>query len=139
MLRTAPCFQSLLPKYFDLELHSCLSAILNVDLDDDSAWAQATLPIEFGGIGVRNTTPLAPSAFLASAAGSDSLTDQICHLGCMAPPTKQLQRLYRSGKWVIVISLQFPLETFTKGPGTSRVHVQATLDGLLDATNDPKD
>ena len=75
LLRTAPCFQSPLLKFFDLELRSCLSAILNVDLVDNSAWTQATLPIGFGGIGVRKTSQLAPSAFLASAAGCVSLTE----------------------------------------------------------------
>ena len=43
LLRTAPCFRFPLLKSFDLELCSCLSAILNVDLVDDSAWTQATL------------------------------------------------------------------------------------------------
>ena len=36
LLRTAPCFLTPLVKSFDLELRSCLSTILNVNLVDDS-------------------------------------------------------------------------------------------------------
>ena len=133
LLRTAPCFQSLLLKSFDLELRSCLSAILNVDLVDNSAWTQATLPIGFGGIGVRNTSQLAPSAFLASAAGCVSLTEQIL------PPRQHgvshpgAEEALQSGEWVIVISLQFPLGTFTKSHGTSHVSKLPLM-----VTTDPK-
>lgn len=77
LLKTLPCFRSLLLKSFDQELLSCLNTILNVDLVDDLAWAQATLPAGFGGIGVHDTTLLAPSTFLASAADCVSLIEQI--------------------------------------------------------------
>ena len=77
LLRTAPCFWFPLLKSFDLELRSCLSTILNVNLVDDLTWTQATLPTGSGGIGVRNTTQLASSAFLASAAGYMTLIEQI--------------------------------------------------------------
>ena len=43
-----------------------------MDLDDDR-WLQASLPVRWGGIGVRGAVLLAPSAFLASAAGSSEL------------------------------------------------------------------
>ena len=47
-------------------LQTGLSAILNVDLNDDQ-WLQASLPVGNGGLGVRGARMLAPSAFLSSA------------------------------------------------------------------------
>ena len=138
LLRTAPCFQSPLLKSFDLELRSCLSSILNVDLVDDLAWTQATLPIGFGGIGVRNTTLLAPSAFLPSAAGCVSRTEQILPSrlhGTSHPAAEEALQ-----EWKVGHSHQPPVS-----PGNihqrswDQPRVQATLDGLLDATNGPKD
>jgi len=40
-------------------------------------WLQASLPARAGGIGIRRAAQLAPSAFLASAAGSSDLVRQI--------------------------------------------------------------
>ena len=45
--------------------------------DDDPAWAQATLPVQMGGLGIRSAVQLAPSAFLASAAASSDLVHHI--------------------------------------------------------------
>ena len=41
------------------------------------AWTQASLPVRAGGLGVRSTTQLAPSAYLSSAAGCAQLVQQI--------------------------------------------------------------
>src|SRR6218665_2066917 len=54
---------------FDELLRAGLERILNASLTDDQ-WTQASLPIRMGGHGVRRVSPLALSAFLASAAGS---------------------------------------------------------------------
>ena len=80
LLRTSPCFSSSCLEEFDQLLRSLLSTVLNVCLDDNSAWLQATLPVSMGGIGVRSVVQLGPSAFLASAAsaaGSSSLITRI--------------------------------------------------------------
>ena len=58
-------------------MSSTLSEVLNISLEDDSSWLQASLPVDYGGIGVRRATQLAPSAFLASAAGSSALISRI--------------------------------------------------------------
>ena len=76
VLRTAPCFYSTILETFDQELRSILSTVLNVSLDNNFTWTQATLPIASGGIGIRSSIQLAPSAFLASAAGSSTLVYQ---------------------------------------------------------------
>ena len=62
---------------FDSQLRSTLASILNIDLTNDLAWLQASLPIRSGGIGVRSTTMLAPSAFLSSAAGCKILVSAL--------------------------------------------------------------
>ena len=73
-MRTVPCFLAHeLRSYVDL-LRSITSRIANVFLSDsDTAWTQASLPVKNGGLGIRSAVRLAPSAFLASAAGSSSL------------------------------------------------------------------
>lgn len=76
-MHTAPCFLSpLLHAFGDIQ-RLALSEITNVCLDDDSVWIQASLPVGMGGIDLRRAAELAPSAFLASAAGSSSLIIQI--------------------------------------------------------------
>ena len=77
ILHTAPCFLSPLLHAFDDIQQSALSEITNVCLGDDNVWIQASLPVGMGGIGLRRAAELAPSAFLASAAGSSSLITQI--------------------------------------------------------------
>ena len=67
VLRTAPCFDSpILPELDSLQ-KSLLEDICNVHLSDE-AWAQASLPVRAGGLGIRRFTKLATPAFLASAA-----------------------------------------------------------------------
>ena len=71
ILRTAPCFQSPLLTSFDDLQRRLLESICNVPLTN-SNWMQTSLPITFGGIGIRSAALLAPSAYLASAAGCSS-------------------------------------------------------------------
>ena len=77
VLRSAPCFYSTLLESFDCELRSTLSDVLNISFEMESTWLQASLPVKFGGIGVRSVVMLAPSAFLASAAGTSRLINRI--------------------------------------------------------------
>jgi len=62
--------------HFDDLLKSGLSVVINCDLSD-LRWLQACLPVRDGGLGIRRAAPLARSAFLASAAGSLNLQDEI--------------------------------------------------------------
>ena len=75
-LRTAKCSGRPALRQFDEILRDGLSAILNISLTDDQ-WIQASLPVRSGGMGIRSATMLAPSAFLASAAGTSDLQDSI--------------------------------------------------------------
>jgi hypothetical protein len=58
----------ILPLY-DAVIRDSLSVSLNVELDENR-WRQASLPVRWGGLGVRGVVLLAPSAYLASAAST---------------------------------------------------------------------
>jgi len=66
---------------FDELLRTALSYLTNCDLSDTD-WNQASLPVRDGGLGVRRVTMLALPAFLASAASTLCLQEEIlfdCH------------------------------------------------------------
>lgn len=75
-IRAAPCSGHAALLKFDELLRECVSTITNTDLTDVQ-WLQASLPVKNGGLGVRRVSSLAPSAFLASAAGTRDLQDAI--------------------------------------------------------------
>ena len=60
----------------DDTLKQVLSSIINIQFDNHS-WTQATLPIRFGGLGVRKISSVCLPAFLSSAHSSKSLVNQI--------------------------------------------------------------
>jgi len=76
LLRTAPCLDRTELIDYDLQLRTSLSNTLNIDLSDDR-WQQASLPVRWGGLGVRGAVMLAPSAYLASAAGTTQLVSRL--------------------------------------------------------------
>ena len=88
LLRTSPCFRSHKLMEFDNIPHSITSEVLNVNLVSESAWLQASLPVSEGGLGIRSAAQLAPSAFLASAAGCAALSKDILpiRLHCVPSP-----------------------------------------------------
>ena len=75
-LRSTDCAGHPSLQAFDDLLRGCLVQALNVSLDD-TQWDQAALPIKWGGLGIRRTVQLAPSAYLASAAASVQLVSAI--------------------------------------------------------------
>ena len=68
---------NLLHNHDAILLRSTLSDVLNISFEMESTWLQVSLPVKFGGIRVRSVVMLAPSAFLASAAGTSSLINCI--------------------------------------------------------------
>jgi len=90
LLLTAPCFSSQELGRFDEVIRTALSSPLNLDLSA-TVWSQACLPVRWGGLGVRSAHQLAPSAFLASAAGAATLltegrsgSEVVCPFGTSA-------------------------------------------------------
>ena len=91
ILRTSPAFQSSLLLAWDSLLLSTFSEITNISFNlEDQAWIQATLPVRYGGLGIRRASFLAPSAFLASAVGASSLMQEILppHMSQFSYPEK---------------------------------------------------
>ena len=76
ILRTAPCTGSNELIVFDEVVKSTLSKALNIVMDD-LTWSQASLPVRWGGLGIRSAVSLAPSTYLASAAGATILLSEI--------------------------------------------------------------
>ena len=92
LLRTAPCFRSPKLALFDESLRRILSSVCNIPFSvEECLWTQASLPVKFGGLGIRSTIHLAPSAFLASVAGSSDLVNRIVRPGsvsCSSPESE---------------------------------------------------
>jgi Reverse transcriptase (RNA-dependent DNA polymerase) len=84
-LRTAPCFIGSGVVSFDMVVRAALSRSLNLAIDD-SAWEQASLPVRWGGLGVRSAAALSTSAFLASRAASQELLQIILPSEFLAQP-----------------------------------------------------
>ena len=70
LLRTAPCFLSHELRLYDHILFNTIMAITNTCLDS-TALSQASLPVRWGGIGIRSACVLAPSAFISSLRSSE--------------------------------------------------------------------
>ena len=76
--RTSPCSTSYDLILYDDLLKTLSSRILNISFrNNESTWTQATLAVGSGGLGIRSAVQLAPSAFIASAAASFDLIQQI--------------------------------------------------------------
>jgi len=78
LLRCAPCNNHPLLEKFDSLLKSALSLITNSCVSE-TQWLQASLPIKDGGLGIRRVVSLALPSFLASAASTTTLQENILH------------------------------------------------------------
>ena len=120
---------------YDELLRSILSSQCNICLNDESTWRQASFPVRDGRIGIRRAVQLAPSAFLASAAGSSDLVYQIF------PP-----HLKDASNPVVESTLTTWLHSHDEPPpsNTASHHqkawdapcIRATYDTLLDESSD---
>jgi hypothetical protein len=73
LLRTTPFWKfSNYVNSIDSSLKSCLERILNLRLTD-LQWRQSTLPIRFGGLGIRRISDICLPAFLSSINGVKKL------------------------------------------------------------------
>ena len=100
ILRTAPCFLSPSLDRFDGLQRSQIESICNIQRSDAS-WLQPSLPINNRGLGIRSPAMLAPSAYLASAAGSAPISQAILPSSVTPSlPSIQAQALVKWEKWV---------------------------------------
>ena len=84
LMRSSPAFDSSEPTPLSEGIRELLSAILNIQLEDE-AWAQASLPVRWGGLGVRDVIHLAETSFLSSLAATappvERILPQTAHSG----------------------------------------------------------
>ena len=77
LLRSSPAYlQPSKLQSIDLMVRSTLTTCTNVQLSDQ-AWAQASLPLRHGGLGVRKVADLALPCYIASLHATRDLTQQI--------------------------------------------------------------
>lgn len=69
LLRASTAFRVDLQQYVD-KCRECFSSLFNLNFQDDNLWKQASLPVKYGGLGLRDFSVLAPSCFLSSMAAS---------------------------------------------------------------------
>ncbi len=96
LLRCSVCSVMALEDY-DNALRKALVEVLNFELPDDR-WAQASLPVKFGGIGVRKGLILAPSAFLASVSATSQLVQGLLP-SRFSSSRSSSQRLHMERQW----------------------------------------
>ena len=77
LLRSAPTFRQvkLLKEYDDL-IRDSMKEITNVDFSDN-AWSQASLPVRFGGLGIRKAMDVALPCYISSALTATPLVEAI--------------------------------------------------------------
>ena len=100
MLRSAPVYldQVGLDK-IDETLRATAASITNVDMSDQ-AWQQASLPVRFGGLGLRKAASLALPCYISSVERSRDLVDKILPGTCafsvdpLAQAEAQLASIY---------------------------------------------
>jgi len=85
LLRCSPSVDNPGLETFHSLLRSALTRIANTDILD-SLWLQASLPINDGGLGIRQVRSLALPAYLASAASTSDLQSQILSVTSCASP-----------------------------------------------------
>ena len=90
LLRTSPAFASPRCQELAATIREILSNILNIRMTDVS-WCQASLPVRWGGVGVRDLVSLAPSAFLGSIHATEALVRSILPAPLALEPDVQVQ------------------------------------------------
>ena len=136
VLRTSPCAGHPTLSHCDDLLRKALSVVVNVQLSDDQ-WLQANLPVCLGGLGIRNLSMLAPSAFLSSAAATLDLQDSIL-VRCSVSACSDIGRCL--SVWSSLSSSDYPL-----GPASHKQRnwdqkvCQTLFSSLLNRQVDPVD
>uniref|UniRef100_A0A1X7SSY7 Reverse transcriptase domain-containing protein n=1 Tax=Amphimedon queenslandica TaxID=400682 RepID=A0A1X7SSY7_AMPQE len=132
LLRTSPAFLSPLLHEYDSSICSLLSSLLNVNLDyNTTAWAQASLPVRMGGLGIRRAVQLAPSCFLSSAAASRDLVDRILPAHLSQTPLLYVDQAYAAWSSAYPSLNPPPADVRSVQKAWDSLVAQATFDSLL--------
>ena len=122
-MRCSPCTNHPSLEAYDILLRKGISVIANLDLSDVH-WLQASLPVKEGGLGVRRVTSLAPSAFLASAAGTAALQQQLLLRSTFATADAAVSLV--SNVWFSAHNRSCCLQTISVGQASDYCRTTAT-------------
>ena len=135
-LRSSPCAGHPELENFDKLLRGCVEFITNSDLTE-LQWIQATLPVRNGGLGVRRVSSLAPSAFLASAAGTRDLQALILSK-CQCPADAHITSVM--SVWTSRLgSVSSAVHDSSKQHSWDQPGVEADISALKSALTDTRD
>ena len=98
-IRSSLSFLSPSLQRYDETLRSIVSDITNINLDE-TVWTQASLSVNLGGLDIRSSVQLAPSAFLASAAANSDLTHRMlppCFQSTKLPYVEEATKVWSTG------------------------------------------
>jgi len=135
LLRCSPAAGHPALDVFDQTLRSALCWLTNSTLTD-AQWLQASQPIRDGGLGVRRVSTLALSAFLASAAGTQSLQEAIL-FQCQSQPDALVQSLTAS--WNSSFGLEPIGLSAGKQSAWDRPGIKLVNDQLMASLNDERE
>ena len=134
LLRTAPLYQrpdSL--SAIDQVVRDTATKVTNVELDA-SSWRQASLPIRYGGLGLRSINSLALPCYISSLTKSQPLVQSIIK----QPPSSKSSHLLQAEAHYIRVhpSATLPLaEAATRQRSWDEQACQAELNNLLSSAN----
>ena len=137
ILRTAPCFKSDKLNMYDVILRRALESILNVELKEN-CWIQATLPVKFGGLGLRSAVQLAPSAYLALAASTTDLANRLLPSHCRDTADPYLSDALICWRLQVDPETQIPLDDSKQRNWDSLCQINSA-DNLLQSSMDSAD
>ncbi|XP_029654224.1 uncharacterized protein LOC115227578 [Octopus sinensis] len=131
-LRCAPCFQrGDLLSDLDNILRLGTSSLCNLAFDDPG-WTQASLPVRWGGLGLRSYSDLALPAFLSAHHASRTLSDIVLR----NLPERKLSEVYSAarGRWEARFGSKLPNSQSVQRQW-DEISCQAIFEGLLPVSN----
>lgn len=80
LLRCSPLWKfTALLQDLDMQLKSALEKIINVQLSE-TQWIQSSLPVNFGGLGIRSFSDISLPAFISSAYGVQDIVSTLTYI-----------------------------------------------------------
>ena len=128
-----------LKKFFLKKIREILSHVTNNHLESDSsAWEQATLPVGLGGLGIRSTVDVAPSAYLASIHSAAQLIEAILPESHQTIPTPHVDEA--KARWSAGHESEAPEDTAAcLQRAWDSVRIMSTSQRLLDNAMDEEE
>ena len=137
-IRTCPpaLIQEALGSFDDL-IRETLTEIAGGPLPEWT-WRKASLPIHFGGLGLRNASTTAPAAYIGSTSEAKASIEALCGLSTQPPhldhALKELSKEANRPDWSSIEDIDVPLRQQT----LSRSCDRNAFESLLNSAPDPR-